>query len=120
MPKQAGEHVGDARARVRSADQPADRSSEMGFYFPSAPGLPTTPHTVQLVLTIVFGVVCVAVLIAVAFHSRTTRSALGIVLLAGGLAASLNEAPIDALTLCWYPRGDLIQAYDTIAPIPLW
>jgi hypothetical protein len=96
------------------------RSFHVGFYFPTAPSLHLTPQTLQLILTILFATVCVAFLLFAIHRARVGGSLLGLALLIGGLIASINEAPIDALTLCWYPRGNLIKAYNTIAPIPLW
>jgi hypothetical protein len=65
-------------------------------------------------------VVCAGFAVRAVLNWRSSGSPLALLLLAGGLISTINEAPIDALGLCWYRRPGMLEAYSTIAPVPLW
>lgn len=93
----------------------------MSYYIPKLPdGYNDTNPMTQTVLLALFGVVVVAGAIWALLRWKQTGSPLGIVLLLGGVIASLNEALVDVAGLCWYPQHGQIVGYRTLLAVPLW
>lgn len=89
------------------------------FNIPTPPPMvfPRTPQTIaEIVLWIV-----VAAFVAFAVRQwRRTGSPLGLVLLAGGGIALLNEPLDDILGLVHHPRPGQDVVFETMGPIPHW
>lgn len=89
------------------------------FNIPTPPDM-VFPRTPQTVAEIVLWLVVVA-FVAFAVHQwRRTGSPLGLVMLAGGGIALLNEPLDDILGLVHHPRPGQDVVFETMGPIPHW
>lgn len=89
------------------------------FNIPTPPDM-IFPRTPQTIAEIVLWIVVVA-FVAFAVHQwRRTGSPLGVVLLAGGGIALLNEPLDDILGLVHHPRPGQDVVFETMGPIPHW
>jgi hypothetical protein len=90
------------------------------FNFPPAPTRLVFPHTAHLAanayIWAVAGLLGVFAIRELVKH----RSALGLVLMAGGALAYFNEPVDDILGLVWHPRIHQDTVLNTIGPIPMW
>jgi hypothetical protein len=91
------------------------------YYSPELPdGYNVTSPVTQTVLLALFGVVIAVGAAYTLVRWKQTGSPLGVVLLVGGVVASLNEALVNVAGLCWYPQSGQIVGYTTFLSIPLW
>ncbi|MHB8695171.1 MAG: hypothetical protein ACYDHH_28395 [Solirubrobacteraceae bacterium] len=88
---------------------------------PPVPSQLRMPHgweTVFLVAVTVFSAVALAWAVR---RWRTDRDPVPLVMLLAGTCCAVLEPLVDVLGLCWYPRGQLIQAFQLMGrPIPLY
>jgi hypothetical protein len=90
------------------------------FNFPPAPTRLVFPHTAHLAANAyIWAVAGVLALLAIRELVKR-RSALGLVLMAGGAIAYFNEPVDDILGLVWHPRIHQDTVLNTIGPIPMW
>jgi hypothetical protein len=92
----------------------------MGFNFPRPPLHAVVPGTAQHAADIAWGVLALISFVAILYEVRRTRSALPIIVLAGGAIAYLNEPIVDVLGLVWHPRIHQERVVNTFGPLPLW
>jgi hypothetical protein len=89
------------------------------FNIPTPPQM-VFPRTPQTIAEIVLWIVVVAFVAFAVRQWRRTGSPLGLVLLAGGGIALLNEPLDDILGLVHHPRPGQDVVFETMGPIPHW
>lgn len=90
-------------------------------YPPAPPLYLSMPHRWEAVFLVLVGVPTLIGAVWALHRWFTKRDALPLVILLGGLACSILEPLVDVLGLCWYPRGQLVEAYELMGrPIPLF
>ena len=92
----------------------------MEFNFPSAPTKLVFPHTAHLAANAYIWAVAGVLAVLAVRELIKRRSALGLVLMAGGGLAYFNEPVDDILGLVWHPRIHQDTVLNTIGPIPMW
>ena len=92
----------------------------MEFNFPSAPTHLVFPHTAHLAANAYIWAAAGILALLALRELYTTRSPLGLVLMAGGALAYFNEPVDDILGLVWHPRIHQDTVLNTIGPIPMW
>src|SRR5271168_435801 len=93
--------------------------SKAHFNIPAPPQM-VFPRTPQTVAEIVLWIGVVAFVAFAVRHWRRIGSPLGLVLLAGGGIALLNEPLDDILGLVNHPRPGQHVVFETMGPIPHW
>ncbi|MGH3631712.1 MAG: hypothetical protein ACRDRL_30275, partial [Sciscionella sp.] len=85
----------------------------------SPPSGMTTPATAQLVITIILAAVLALFTLAALWDWRRRGRPTFLLLLVGGLVCSFNEALVDVLGHCYFPRDGVIayQAFDRAVPV---
>jgi hypothetical protein len=79
-----------------------------------------TPHTAQMIITVILGVVVAAFALAALYDWRRTGRPTFVLMLVGGYVCSFNEALVDVLGHCYFP-GDGVIAYTAFdRPVPVW
>lgn len=80
----------------------------------------TTPPTAQAVITTILGIVVAGFVLAALREWRATGRPTFVLMLAGGLVCSLNEALVDVLGHCHFPRDGWIVYTSFGRSVPLW
>lgn len=90
------------------------------FDLPVPPQGLAFPDPAQLYITLIMWSVVAVFAGYCVFQAWKTKSALPLLLLAGGAICYLAEPMVDVLALCWHPRENQWVALETFGPVPVW